>query len=73
MNEQPDYCDKCKSDIHVKVIDSRGSIRGRLRRYYCSKCHTRWSTNELKSSVHNKALSIKLKQIVEQVKLLKVL
>lgn len=51
MNEQPDFCDKCNSDKKVRVIDTRASARGRLRRYYCLGCHMRWSTNERKSSM----------------------
>lgn len=75
MNEQPDFCDACQSDAHVNTIDSRGTRNGRLRRYYCSKCHTRWSTNERKSSYTDigklsarRALAVKVGQLSSLVK-----
>lgn len=67
MNEQPDYCDKCQSESNVKTIDSRASHNGRLRRYYCSKCHTRWSTNERKSSYSDMGKSISRKSLTGKI------
>jgi transcriptional regulator NrdR family protein len=50
MIELPEWCNVCKTEDYVSVVDSRPTPAGRNRRYKCSKCDGRWSTKETKSA-----------------------
>jgi transposase-like protein len=60
MTELPEWCNVCKTEDYVSVIDSRPTSAGRNRRYKCSKCNDRWSTKETKSAHERSEISTSL-------------
>lgn len=60
MIELPEWCNVCKTEDCVSVVDSRPTPAGRNRRYKCSKCDSRWSTRETKSGHQRSEIGILL-------------